>query len=117
MIRLIRVLRILRVFKMIRHFSGLQSLLYTLHQAWKELGVILIIVCIVLLMFSSLVYAFEQNGPNAHKWKFYDCILWSALTVTTVGYNLQPEVAACEKHLNRLHLILSQSGMGEMTSG
>ena len=24
--------------------------------------------------------------------KFYDCILWSALTVTTVGYNLQPEV-------------------------
>ena len=25
--------------------------------------------------------------------KFYDCILWSALTVTTVGYNLQPEVS------------------------
>ena len=24
--------------------------------------------------------------------KFYDCILWSALTVTTVGYTLQPEV-------------------------
>ena len=64
----IRVLLILRVFKMIRHFSGLQSLLYTLHQAWKELGVILIIVCIVLLMFSSLVYAFEQNGSNAHEW-------------------------------------------------
>ena len=39
------------------------------------------------------------------------------MTVTTVGYNLQPEVVACEKHLNRLHLILSQSGMGEMTSG
>ena len=53
---------------MICHFSGLQSLIYTLYQAWKELGVILIIASIVLLMFSSVVYASEQIGPNAHKW-------------------------------------------------
>ena len=60
----VRVLRILRIFKIIKHFSGLQSLLYTLHQAWKELGVIIIAIIIVLLMFSSLIYALEQGGTN-----------------------------------------------------
>ena len=34
-IRLVRVMRILRVFKLVRHFAGLQSLLYTLQQAYK----------------------------------------------------------------------------------
>ena len=31
-VRLMRVMRILRIFKMVRHFVGLQSLIYTLHQ-------------------------------------------------------------------------------------
>ena len=30
--RLVRVMRILRIFKLVRHFAGLQSLLYTLKQ-------------------------------------------------------------------------------------
>ena len=33
--RLVRVMRILRIFKLVRHFAGLQSLLYTLKQAYK----------------------------------------------------------------------------------
>ena len=36
--RLIRVMRILRIFKLVRHFAGLQSLLYTLKQAYKVSG-------------------------------------------------------------------------------
>ena len=55
-------MRILRIFKMVRHFVGLQSLVYTLHQAYKDLGLILIIVAVTVLMFSSLVYAFEQES-------------------------------------------------------
>ncbi len=47
---------------MVRHFEGLQSLVYTLHQAYKDLGLILIIVAVTVLMFSSLVYAFEQES-------------------------------------------------------
>ena len=35
LIRLVRVLRIMRIFKLVRHFAGLQSLAYTLHQAYK----------------------------------------------------------------------------------
>ena len=69
-------MRILRIFKMVRHFTGLQSLIYTLHQvfqasipyidqAWRELGLILIIVLIMMLMFSSLLFAFERDGEEA----------------------------------------------------
>ena len=61
-------MRILRIFKMVRHFVGLQSLLYTLHEAWKELGIILLVVTITMLIFSSLLFAFEQSGPIAESW-------------------------------------------------
>jgi potassium voltage-gated channel delayed-rectifier subfamily S protein 3 len=43
-IRLLKVMRILRVYKLFRHFAGLQALLYTLKQAYKELGLLLIII-------------------------------------------------------------------------
>ena len=64
----VRVMRILRIFKMVRHFVGLQSLLYTLHEAWKELGIIMLVVIITMLIFSSLLFAFEQSGPIAESW-------------------------------------------------
>ena len=63
-----RILRILRIFKMVRHFVGLQSLVYTLRQAWKELGLMLLVVAIAVLMFSSMIFAFEQDGPSPQSW-------------------------------------------------
>ena len=33
--RLVRVMRILRIFKLVRHFAGLQSLIYTLKQVCR----------------------------------------------------------------------------------
>jgi potassium voltage-gated channel subfamily G protein 2 len=54
--RLVRVMRILRIFKLVRHFAGLQSLLYTLKQAYKELGLLIILVINPFLLQGILNY-------------------------------------------------------------
>ena len=65
-IRLIKVMRILRIYKLVRHFAGLQSLFYTLQQAYKELGLLFILVAVAILTFSSLVY-FAEKGLDIDK--------------------------------------------------
>ena len=44
MLRLMKVMRMLRVYKLFRHFAGLHALLYTLKQAYKEMGLIFYII-------------------------------------------------------------------------
>ena len=73
-IRLIRVMRILRIFKLVRHFAGLQSLFYTLKQAYKELGLLIILVIVGILLYSNLVYfcereIYETEGINCTDWE------------------------------------------------
>ena len=51
-VRLVRVMRIMRIFKLVRHFAGLQSLIYTLNQAYKELGLLMLLVGVAVLTFS-----------------------------------------------------------------
>lgn len=58
----IRVMRILRVFKLVRHFAGLQSLLFTLQQAYQEMGLLLVLVAVAILTYSSLAYFAEREG-------------------------------------------------------
>ena len=59
-------MRILRIYKLVRHFAGLQSLFYTLQQAYKELGLLFILVAVAILTFSSLVY-FAEKGLDIDK--------------------------------------------------
>ena len=59
-------MRILRVYKLVRHFAGLQSLFYTLQQAYKELGLLFILVAVAILTFSSLVYFAEKLHDQEH---------------------------------------------------
>ena len=110
MIRLVRVMRILRVFKLVRHFAGLQSLFYTLQQAYQELGLLLVLVAVAILTYSSLVYFAERDydgdaGMNCtdwqpdydknkwtsvinhpcYSWTFVESFWWGLMTITTVG--------------------------------
>ena len=83
-------MRVLRILRMVRHFVGLQSLFYTIHKAYREIGLILVIFLVTVIMFSALVFAFEAESGVGGVWTFYDCIWWSLLTLTTVGYHHQP---------------------------
>ena len=85
-----RIMRVLRILRMVRHFVGLQSLFYTIHKAYREIGLILVIFLVTVIMFSALVFAFEAESGVGGVWTFYDCIWWSLLTLTTVGYHHQP---------------------------
>ena len=48
----VRVMRILRIFKLVRHFAGLQSLFYTLQQAYQ----VNMIHIRILLIFPAVIY-------------------------------------------------------------
>ena len=53
---------------------------------------------VMVLMFSSLIFAFEREGPEASYWSFYDCIWWGLMTLTTVGYHLQVNTHQVSPH-------------------
>ena len=52
---------LMRIFKLVRHFAGLQSLIYTLNQAYKELGLLMLVVIMGMLIFSGLAYVGEKD--------------------------------------------------------
>ena len=60
-IRLVRVMRFLRIFKLVRHFAGLQALLYTLQQAYRELGMLILLVAVALTTFARYYIGVEWS--------------------------------------------------------
>ena len=59
--------------------------MYTLQQAYKELGLLFIIVIVAILLFTSLIFAVEQEGEQAQHWSAYDSFWWGLMCITTVG--------------------------------
>ena len=82
-IRLVRVLRIMRIFKLARHFNGLQCMVATIQDAYKELGLLALLVCFQAFLFSIFVFMNEKDSNPP--WTLFDSMMWGILTVSTVG--------------------------------
>ena len=52
-------------------------------KAHKELGLLVMLITVAVLTFSSLVYFAEKEEQN---WTYVDSFWWGLLTITTVGY-------------------------------
>ena len=83
MLRLVRVLRIMRIFKLVKHFDGLQAMLQTMREAYRDLSLLAILVASQTFIFSLLVFVNEKDSEQT--WTLLDSVLWSILTISTVG--------------------------------
>ena len=66
MIRLVRVLRVMRIFKLVRHFQGLQAMLQTMREAYRDLSLLGALVATQTFLFSILVFVTEKDSDQEH---------------------------------------------------
>ena len=85
------VLRVFRLFKLARHYRGLKILQLAIKSSIRELLLLVVLIFMGMLVFSTLIYFAEFNEDD----NFLTIPIgfwWSIITMTTVGYgDVRPE--------------------------
>ncbi|GIV46331.1 MAG: ion transporter [Ignavibacterium sp.] len=85
-IRIFRLLRIFRAFKLVRYSQAIRRFKVAFLMIKEEL-IIFITVTIFMIFFSSVaIYYFESEAQPDKFGSVLDCMWWSIVTLTTVGY-------------------------------
>lgn len=86
-LRAVRLIRVFRALKAFAFTSGLQIIVQSLKASFRELILLLIILLIPVVVFSSIVYDIENKAPSQpHFQTIPETFWWAIITMTTVGY-------------------------------
>jgi potassium voltage-gated channel Shab-related subfamily B protein 1 len=89
-IQIFRVMRILRVLKLARHSSDIQALDFTLKKSYKELGLLMMFLCICILMFSSFAYFAEKDEYQTEFHNLTSFYIWQIELSCSKSINVNP---------------------------
>ena len=85
-LRILRLFRILRIFKMGRYSTAFNMITSVIVKRKEELLVTLTIVCVMLILASSLMYYVEHEAQPEAFTSIPETMWWAVATLTTVGY-------------------------------
>ena len=85
-LQVFRIFKLARVLKLARHSPGLQAIAYTLQNSYKELGLLIFLICISGFIFASLAYFIEMDCEGTGFTSIPTAFYWVVITMTTIGY-------------------------------
>ena len=85
-LQVFRIFKLARVLKLARHSPGLQAIAYTLQNSYKELGLLIFLICISGFIFASLAYFIEIDQEDTGFTSIPTAFYWVVITMTTIGY-------------------------------